>query len=391
MAKICFYTSFVFNHGGEQRVTVVIANELAKKHQVIIYSQDEESDYRKNPYHLSEDIEVRKIEQPAFGTLNRIARRAVREINERTSLFYNKDSFLPLLEYAYFQKKWQAYVLEELNKETYDAVIAVSGGNTIKIGMIADRLPCKVIGWEHNTFEAYFRSRNYYFYHQDALFKESIRRMDECVVLNDNIKEKYFAAFDKVCKVFYNPRSFVSEEKSPLTEKTFVTCGRIIKQKGYDLLIDSFYQFSLQNKEWNLILVGDGEERVSLEQKIREYGLESRIRITGYQSDVKPYLLHASCYLMPSRWEGFPMVLTEAFEMGLPAIAYDIIAVEPLLTHGEEGLIAASFDTADYAKQMLAMADMTDEKRRAMAEKAIRKADTLAIEQIVEKWENLIA
>lgn len=390
MAKICLFTSFVFNYGGEQRVSVVIANELAKSNQVIIYSQDEEATYKDNPYGLDEKIQVRKIEQPEFGIVNRIARRVIREINERTTWFYQNEKCLKLLEYAYFQKSWQEQLLAAFTKEEYDVIMAVSGGNTIQLGMIADRLPCKTVGWEHNAFEAYFRTPGYYFWHQDILFKESLKNLDRCVVLNDVIREKYKQAFEKECDVIYNPRSFVSEEKSALEAKSFVTCGRVIRQKGYDLLIESFKHFAEWNDEWNLVIVGEGEMQEEVEKKIAEYGLGERVTITGYQNDVKAYLKNASCYVLSSRWEGFPMVLTEAFEMGLPVVAYDISAVGPLVTDGKEGLLAKAYDTKQFAKEMLAMTKMTDEERKQMAKNAIEKAESLAIEKIIVQWKKLL-
>ena len=64
--------------------------------------------------------------------------------------------------------------------------------------------------------------------------------------------------------------------------------------------------------------------RSQLEEQIERYHLKDRVTITGYTKEVKKYLLDASVYLLSSRWEGFPMVLTEAFEMGLPVVSYNI-------------------------------------------------------------------
>ena len=84
------------------------------------------------------------------------------------------------------------------------------------------------------------------------------------------------------------------------------------------------------------------------------------------------------------------MVLTEAFEMGLPTVAFDISAVEPLLTEGKQGFLAKSYDTRDFAKQMLRMADATQEMRREMAKNAILKARSLSVENIIKEWKQLL-
>lgn len=390
MAKICMVVSSVFSMGGEQRVTVVIANELAKTNEIIIYTMDDEKDREKNPYHLDENITIRYTKQPQFGLLNRISRRIIREINEKTNLFYQKKGFYKMLEYAYFQKAWQRQMIEQLTGEEYDVIVAVSGGNSLRLGLIADKLNCRTVGWEHNAYEAYFKTPGYYFWHTDLLFGESARRLDSCVVLNHYISDRYKEAFDVDCDVIYNPRSFVSEVKSELKNKTFVACGRLTYQKGFDLLIESFAEFAKKNSEWNLVLVGDGEQRSELEEAIRKYALEARVKITGYTTEVRRYLQEASAYLLSSRWEGFPMVLTEAFEMGLPVVAYDITAVQPLVTDGVEGILATSYDTKEFAEKMLEMAAYSDEKRACMAKAAIAKADSLAIEKIIGQWKHLL-
>lgn len=390
MAKICMVVSSVFSMGGEQRVTAVIANELAKNNEIIIYTMDNEADRKKNPYHLNEKIEIRYTKQPQFGLLNRILRRAIREINEKTGLLYKKKAFYKLLEYAYFQKAWQKQLVAELSGEVYDAIVGVSGGNSLRLGLIAEQLNCKTVGWEHNAYEAYFKTPGYYFWHMDQLFGESVRHLDSCVVLNQYISDRYKEAFQVDCDVIYNPRSFVSAVKSQLKNKTFVACGRLTYQKGFDLLIESFAEFAKKNNEWNLVLVGDGEQRGELEEAIRRHQLEERVKITGYTTEVRRYLQEASAYLLSSRWEGFPMVLTEAFEMGLPVVAYDITAVQPLVTEGVEGILAKSYDTKEFAEKMLKMAECSREERVRMAGKAIEKADSLAIEIIIGQWKTLL-
>lgn len=390
MAKICLITSSVFTHGGEQRVTAVIANELMKNNQVIVYTMDTEEDRKKNPYELNDKIEIRYTKQPQFGIVNRVVRRLIRDINEKTTFMYKRNMFYKLLEYAYFQKKWQNQMVEELTREKYDVIVAVSGGNSLRLGLIADRLDCKTVGWEHNAYEAYFETPGYYFWHMDQLFGESARRLDNCVVLNEYISGKYKQAFDVECDVIYNPRSFVSMEKSRLENKTFVACGRFIKQKGFDLLVESFAEFAKKDDEWKLVLVGDGEMREQLERTIQNYQLNNRVEITGYTNNVKQYLKDASVYVLSSRWEGFPMVLTEAFEMGLPVVAYDITAVAPLIEEGVQGFLAEAFDTHMFAERMLTIATMDKTKLQDMANEAIDKAETLAIEKIILQWKQLL-
>lgn len=390
MAKICMYVSHICDIGGEQRVSAIIANELAKEHTLVIYTQDTIEQQRENPFHLSDSIELREITQPSYPFWNRTLRRIIRDINENTNLLYKNKGCLKLLEFAYFQKDWQERLLQELSKDDFDVILAVSGGNTLQIGMIADRLKCKTIGWEHNTYQAYFETKGKYFYHQELLFKKALERIGECVVLNDRIRLDYKQAFGKDCKVIYNPRSFVSEEKTKLTNKEFVTMGRLTEQKGYELLIDAYAKFAKENDDYHLTIVGDGELREKIDDLIISNNLTNRITITGYQKNVLPYLLNASAYLLSSKWEGFPMVLTEAFEVGLPVVAFDIVAVGPLVDESKEGFLAEAFDTDMYAKRMLEYVKLPQEEKQRMSQAAIEKARSLSIEHITEQWKAIL-
>lgn len=76
--------------GGEQRVTAVIANELAKEYEVTIFTKDTKEEIAKNPYQVSNAIKIVTYQDPHLNKVSRILRRILRDINERTGLWYQK-------------------------------------------------------------------------------------------------------------------------------------------------------------------------------------------------------------------------------------------------------------------------------------------------------------
>lgn len=130
-----------------------------------------------------------------------------------------------------------------------------------------------------------------------------------------------------------------------------------------------------------------------MEEKLRvlveEKKLRDKVTITGYIHEVPENLLKGSVFMMTSRWEGFPMTVTEALEMGLPVIAYDIPAMQPLVTDGVEGRIVSAFERGNLVKAMEELAADVQLRRR-MSAKALEKAKTLEPEQIVKRWLVLI-
>lgn len=156
--------------------------------------------------------------------------------------------------------------------------------------------------------------------------------------------------------------------------------------KGFDRLIDAFALFHKKHKEWTCHILGEGRQRAKLEQQIQDHGLQDFIFLEGNQKDVQSYYRQASVFLLPSRWEGLPMVALEAMEMGLPMIAFDILATKGLIEDGVNGkVVCASKGVAGYAQAMDQLASSLD-LRIHMHKQALQKAKQYEMERILPQW-----
>lgn len=106
------------------------------------------------------------------------------------------------------------------------------------------------------------------------------------------------------------------------SELVVISVGRLIKSKNFGELIDIFND-SNPSKKWQLWIIGDGPERLSLQSKINNLGLDSNVKLVGAVKDVDSYLSQASIFAFTSLSEGFPNALSEALAIPLPCIAYD--------------------------------------------------------------------
>ena len=376
--KICFLMSNICMFGGEQRVVSIVANELCKKHEITIVSEGGLED--KEVYYLDKAIKVEKIPEKKYTFFQKIINR----INRKTNLILSFDK---IIGYAYIPKN-TILILRRLLKENFDVVIGVSGLWSILLGYLSNEINAITIGWEHNSYEAYFKTSQMYYWHLNNLFRKHVGKLDKCVVLNEEIKEKYRNDLGISSEVIYNPRSFICKRKSELVNKTFIASGRFTESKGFDYLIEAFNIFSRKNNEWKLQILGDGEQRKRLEDKICRYNLQHRIELLGYQYDVIPFLHDASVFIISSRWEGFPMSVVEALELGLPVISFNISAIRPLVTNYKEGLLVEPFECEQMADAMLTLAE-NQALREELAKNAIEKAESLRIENIIGQWEYL--
>src|SRR5207244_1930676 len=96
--------------------------------------------------------------------------------------------------------------------------------------------------------------------------------------------------------------------------------ARLSPEKGLDTLIEALDL--LRGVE--LILVGDGPERRSLEQLARELGVADRVTFSGWRDDARSALSQLDVVVLPSRSEGLPLVIIEAMLAELPVVATNV-------------------------------------------------------------------
>ena len=386
MAKIGFIINSLFACGGEERVVSLMANELSKYHDITIYTYESRrlEGGKRNDYYLSDKIRVEEVaaaKESFFQHGIKVLYHITGMTSGKISQFFLKNTFYP-------QEHLDGWV-RRINFEQYDLMIAVSGANTILLGYIADRINAKCISWEHSSFEGYFDRKTGYYRNRMEVYRVCASKLKKRVVLNRDIADKYAVRLGLSTTVIPNPKSFTSERKADISAKCFVTCGRVEREKGYDDLIEAFAEFDKKNPEWRLLIIGGGSMENRLRALTEEKHLQDKVTLTGYIHEVQENLLKGSVFMMTSRWEGFPMTVTEALEMGLPVIAYDIPAMQPLVTDGIEGRIVPAFERMLLVKAMEELA--SDESlRQKMSVKALDKAKTLEPEQIVNQWLALI-
>lgn len=108
--------------------------------------------------------------------------------------------------------------------------------------------------------------------------------------------------------------------------------GHLAAVKNLNFLLDVFNQIHMLNPSSVLLLVGDGNERIKLENKIKEYGLEANVIMTGNIANVNEMLSAMDVFAFPSLFEGLGMALIEAQANGLPCIVSDTVPDDTFIT-----------------------------------------------------------
>lgn len=380
VSKIAIFTNSIYTMGGVPRVVCVMANEFVKRHDVTIFTMDAPGN-NNNLFQLSPQVKVERY-LPYKGDAVSFVFRAMTHVTP----WVVYDLFPSILNRAYCCKRY-AQKMYELIGDHYDIVIAAAWQLSIILGQVCKEYPhtFKAIGWEHNSYEAYFREKYFYLYRHEEFYRENVKYLNDVVVLNQDYARKYKEFLDIDCQVIYNPKSFTNEKKSKLINKHFVTCGRFDNCKGFDLLIDAFSIFAESDREWDLWIAGDGSLQRKLRKKVNKLGLGERIIFLGRVEDVGKLLSESSVYLLTSRYEGFPMSVTEAFETGLPVLSFDIPAMFPF-KEIEAVETVECYDVQQFAKAMFDIAG-DYEKRYRLGQKALAFARDLSPEKIAECWD----
>lgn len=387
MKKICFIASAVYSIGGEQSVLTLLANKLSETYDVTIYTHENKCKSEELLSKLDSKINVIYVPHFYHGILFYF----VTFINHFWKRILKCEFAQYLMKKAYYPSKLLDYWIKEINTKGYNWVITVSGSQSysIMLGYIRKKICAKVIAWEHSSYEAYFSYPSSYYYTRKSTFIKEINKLDKCVVLNNDIAKKYEENLNIKADVIFNPCNSITEYQSDCCNKRFIACGRFEEEKGYEGLIDAFYLFSKENLEWKLYLVGDGSRYKAIKKKIEGYNLQERIILTGYQSDVYKYYEQSSIFLMTSKWEGFPMTILEAFQTGLPIIAFDIPAMQPLVDNGKEGYLIEYGDYNEFAKKMIKLAHEPNEIQR-MSLEVKKKVTLFSLEAIAGQWKELL-
>lgn len=177
----------------------------------------------------------------------------------------------------------------------------------------------------------------------DALAKNLKRMCNvQSVVIHNMVSDQFF----KSLKIDRHDAAF-----------RFIAVGALRRNKRFDILIESFALCSFP-EEVTLSIVGEGEEREIIENKIRENNLGKQVKLLGVKTpeEVNSLLCQSDCFVLSSRLETFAIVVIEAMAKGLPVIATKSGGPETFVRQ-EDGLLVEKENAEDLARAMKYMTE----------------------------------
>lgn len=370
MIKIIYCIPATYNSGGMERVLANKVNWLVR-----------------NGYDVS------------ILTTDQMARRPFFDFDPRIQFYdlginyeeNNGKSFLnKLIHYPFKQWKHKNALKRILMEQKADVVVSMFGNDASILPGINDG--------SRTVLEIHFSRFKRRQYGRKGIWKivddirsrndlKVVSKFDRFVVLTE--EDKGFWGDLQNIQVIPNARTFVFDRPAELTEKKVIAVGRYCYQKALDRLIDAWSIVCQSVSDWKLYLVGDGEDRVSLQQQIERLGLSDKVILGRAETDMPSVYTDASILALSSRYEGLPMVLLEAQAAGLPIVSFECkCGPRDVLTNGEDGFLVKEGDVETLAAKIRELI-IDEDLRRRMGAEAYKNSERFSEEKVMTQWVEL--
>lgn len=354
--RICFFSGDISRTGGTERVATIIANGLQERgYDISILSY---TDGYKSGFKLNKDIKLYTLIKDKEILKSRV-----------------KRNIYPTIELYKFIKKENIDVLIDID--------IILSRYTIPLKLVSN---IKIISWEHFNL-----NNNNGVKQRDIARRLASKFSNKIIVLNKEDLKNYECKFKNIKNIeyIYNPSVYSKVELVQKREKIVLAVGRLTYQKGFDLLLEAWGQVKDYRDEWILNIVGSGELKKELENKIEDMKLKN-VKILPFTSNIEEFYKKASLYVMSSRFEGFPMVLLEAQAFGLPIVSFDCkTGPREIVNDNVDGFLVEDEDCKKLALKINTLIN-NEKLLKEYSINAKKNSKKFEIDKILDRWVEII-
>lgn len=332
MKKILFIVPSM-KGGGVEKVLLNMIKALPKdKYEMTVMAILDEGERKEE---LPPDVNYRYVWKRAFY----IGSKRIRGTDRLFQLVFKKLS--PRLLHKIFIK------------EKYDIEVDYWGQEGLKL-ILGGKDSIKKLSFIHTDMKVESMRHAIFPFKNSSELKKAYTSMDYIVNVSEDcrksIQERFELTGDEQKKniVRYNVNLNTeiiqkSQEDIELlyNKNKFLLCtsGRLCQPKGFERLINICNRLREQNLEFELWILGEGEERQNLEVAIDKYQLGDCVKLLGYQKNPYRYMAKSDLFVCSSFYEGFSTVVSEAVILGIPIVTTDCTGAKEILGDSEYGLV----------------------------------------------------
>jgi len=162
--------------------------------------------------------------------------------------------------------------------------------------------------------------------------------------------------------------------------------GRLSSEKGPDLFLDTLIPLCQRHPQLDAVMLGDGPQREQLQARIDAAGLNTRIRLPGFQRDMRKWMARLDALVISSRTEGTPMILLEAMQDGVPVVAFGVGGIPDVIEHGRSGLLARPLAVDELAAQLEALLLDPAQAAELIAQARHTQRERFHLPTLAQRW-----
>lgn len=269
-----------------------------------------------------------------------------------------------------------------------DVVLGTRSGLNLAMARLPRRAGLRVVGLEHmGLHRAGPRTKRAYCEHLPSL--------DAIVSLTPRDRRRYrellgpgpiIRAIPNAIAVGEGPVNGLGLARDPVV----AAGGRLVAQKGFDLLLEAWALVATRFPGWQLRIYGDGPLEGELAKRAAAPDLAGRVRLAGFTADLPRELSRAEVFVLSSRFEGMPMVLLEAMAAGSAVVAFDCpTGPGQLIRHERDGLLVPPASVPALADALARVLD-DDALRHLLGVRARHRAGAFNLVDVARRWERLL-
>lgn len=232
--------------------------------------------------------------------------------------------------------------------------------------------------------EEIFKSRGKKFLVQ-YLRKCCLTKFDKVIALTESDKKMW-----NLPNIFVIPNfsNIQLHERNGRKSKVAISAGRLESVKGYNRLIAAWVIVAQKCPDWQLEIWGEGSLRESLQRQIDALHLSSVVHLKGVSPSIGEVYSHSSFFVMSSLYEGFPLVLVEAMNCGLPCVSFDITGANSIIDNGKNGFLVPDNDVNALAEACIKLIE-NKVLLEDMGKQAYMSGKCFSKPKVMQKWLDL--
>lgn len=351
MSKELFFVTPNLANGGAERVTAVLAQELARTGDTVtvVYMKDD-----KTVYPVGENVQVQML----FSSGSRVKRIAGKILRLRQLMRQNPTAtFVAMLPF-----------------ETLYTFLASRG------------LPCRVVYSLRNDPGNMNTRRDRF------ILRHIYPRADAIVFQTEDAKAFFSERIQEKGSVIPNPLSeSLPERYTGVRKKEIVTVGRLTEQKNIPMLLRAFAAVHKKHSDWSLNIYGQGKLQEKLENLCEKLRISGCVKFSGFTENVVQKINASGIFAMASDYEGISNAMLEALATGVPCVCTDcpIGGARMMIRDHENGILVPVGDTQAMTQALLELIE-NPALAEELSKNSVSIRNELSVAGIAEKWKGIL-